>query len=115
MVLGYRVAAMRPWLWDISEEHLVDAGFLWTQRERALESPRHTLAEVATGVEERLLAHLDGLIVGGAPVAEKLLVPVLEDDSADPELLVVASLALLEGTLPDAEDAVLSGLSLEVP
>jgi len=105
----------RPWRWDISEDHLQDAGFLWTQRELALESPRYTLAEVAAGVEERLLANLDGLVVGGVALAKRLLVPVLEDGSADPELLAVASLALLEGVSPEAEGVVLAGLSFDAP
>lgn len=105
----------RPWRWDISEEHLQDAGFLWTQRELALESPRYTLAEVAEGVEERLLANLDGLVAGGPALTQRLLVPVLEDGSADPELLAVAALATLEGSSPDAEEIVLTGLSFDAP
>lgn len=68
-------------MWDIYEEHLSEAAFLWSQWERALVAPDYTLSEVA-GVEERLLAHLDGLVLGGAPVVAKLLQPALGSDEA---------------------------------
>jgi len=80
-------------LWDVVEEHLDDAEFLWAQWERSLVSPVHSLAEVALGEEERLLANLDGLVVGGEPVRARLLVPALESDL--PALRSAAALALL--------------------
>src|SRR5262245_23201626 len=85
--------------WDIYEEHLEEAAFLWSQWERALHSPRYALADVASGLEERLLAHLDGLVLGGGPVADKLLVPPLLDESAEPDLVAAAAFALVEGGL----------------
>ncbi|NOK02924.1 MULTISPECIES: TIGR02270 family protein [Myxococcus] len=45
---------------DVLEEYLDEAEFRWQQWERALEAPDFTLGEVAT-LEERLLAHLEGL------------------------------------------------------
>jgi uncharacterized protein (TIGR02270 family) len=66
--------------WEVVEEHLDDAEFLWTQWERCLRSPSFTLAEVAEREEERLLANVDGLVSGGEPVRERLLVPALEVD-----------------------------------
>ena len=62
---------------DVVEEHLDDAEFLWSQWERSLVSPHHTLAEVATREEERLLANVDGLVAGGASVRARLVVPAL--------------------------------------
>ena len=66
--------------WDICEEHLDEAAFLWDRGERALNAPNYAIGEVAVGPEERLLAHLDGLVLGGQPVADKLLLPALGDD-----------------------------------
>lgn len=88
----------RPILWDIYEEHLDEAAFLWGQWERALDAANYTLDEVIEGPEERLLAQLDGLVLGGTRVAEKLLVPALGDD--DPGKVTAATWALLQ-----AEDA----------
>ncbi|QQR45132.1 TIGR02270 family protein [Myxococcus xanthus] len=62
--------------WDILEDHLNEASFLWTQWERALVAPHYSLREVA-GLEERLLAHLDGLVLGGPEVTRRLLEPAL--------------------------------------
>lgn len=76
---------------DIYEEHLEEASFLWVQWNRALAAPDFNLEEVAA-LEERLLAHLDGLVVGGEPVARELLLPAL--DSGDPPRLSAALWAL---------------------
>jgi uncharacterized protein (TIGR02270 family) len=62
---------------DICEEHLDESSYLWTQWERALVAPDYDLSDTAE-LEERLLAHLDGLVEGGNPVAETLLRPALE-------------------------------------
>jgi uncharacterized protein (TIGR02270 family) len=88
----------RPIPWDIYEEHLDEAAFLWGQWESALDAANYTLDEVIEGPEERLLAHLDGLVLGGKRVADKLLVPALGDD--DPGKVTAATWALLQ-----AEDA----------
>ncbi|RKH49248.1 TIGR02270 family protein, partial [Corallococcus llansteffanensis] len=96
---------------DVYEEHLDEAAFLWTQWERALAAPDRTLADTET-VEERLLAHLDALVVGGAPVAEALLLPALESEEptrlsaalwallAQPDVLKTSTMEALLGTLP---------------
>src|SRR6185369_129808 len=74
--------AARSIPWDIYEEHLDEAAFLWGQWESALDAATFALHDVMVGPEERLRAHLDGLVLGGARVAEKLLVPALGDDDA---------------------------------
>src|SRR5262249_14679432 len=82
-----------PIRWDIVEEHLDEAAFLYQLWEQSLRSPKYTLREIAEGPEERMLAHLDGLVVGGSPVAKKLLIPSLESD--EPGVVFAAAYALL--------------------
>src|SRR5580692_11409398 len=48
-------------LWDIVEEHLDEAAFLYWMRKIQLQAPDHDLATIASGPEARLLAHLDAL------------------------------------------------------
>lgn len=60
---------------DILEEHIEEADFLWQQRANALASRDYTLDELAE-LEERLLAHLDGLVLG-EKAAWSLLEPKL--------------------------------------
>lgn len=89
---------------DIYEEFLDEAAFLWGQRARWLRSPLRSLEDV-TELEERLLAHLDGLVVGGEPAAQALLLPAVEEPD-EPERLSAAAFALLASPAP----AVLEGL-----
>jgi len=95
-----------PVLWDIAEEHLEEAGFLWFLWEQSLDAPNFTLEQVALGEEERLLAHLDGLMAGGEAVAGRLLLPAVEEEE-DPELVLAASLALMLAQEPRAVVAAL--------
>ncbi|RKG95065.1 TIGR02270 family protein [Corallococcus sp. CA053C] len=102
----------RPLRWDIYEEHLSEAAFRWSQWEAALDAPDYSLEETA-GLEEQVAAHLDGLVLGGAPVAERLLVSALADE---PERIVAAALALLQAEEPPGPAAVLSALpTAELP
>lgn len=78
--------------WAIAEQHLSEAAFLWSRLEQLFRSPRHDLAETAEQ-EQRLLAHLDGLVVGGAPVATRLLKPAVAEE--DLPLAAAAAAALL--------------------
>jgi uncharacterized protein (TIGR02270 family) len=85
-------------VWDVVEEHLDEAEFLFDQFERALDSSTLTLMNVAKGLEERLLAHLDGLLVGGVPVYERLLKPSLaEPDPGQPRRITAAAMVAIEG------------------
>src|SRR3954462_9549606 len=78
--------------WDVLEQHLLEAGFLWLQREAALASNRYSLADVESGPERRLLAHVDALATSGRRGAEGLVQLALEADDA--ELRGAAALAL---------------------
>lgn len=92
-------------LWDIIEEHLDEAAFLWSQWERALVSPAYTLREVMQGVEERLRANLDGLVQGGPQVADQLLLPALDEE--DPHRVCAATLGLLSDGTPNHVDEII--------
>ncbi|WAS94341.1 TIGR02270 family protein [Nannocystis punicea] len=95
-------------LWDVLEEHLDEAEFLWESWEQSLVAPNYTLEEVASGVESRLYAHLDGLVIGDAPAAERLLVPALESD--EPTRVSAAAAALLLGPVDSALDTLFTVL-----
>lgn len=79
--------------WDVLEDHLDEACFLWTQWESGLHSPLYTLGELSRGDEARLKAHLKALAMGGRRVSERLLVPALGEE--DGERLWTASYVLL--------------------
>ncbi|WP_163991472.1 TIGR02270 family protein [Pyxidicoccus caerfyrddinensis] len=101
----------RPLRWDIYETHLEEAAFRWSQWETALDAPDFVLEEVAEQ-EEHVAAHVDGLVLGGEPVAERLLVPALADE---PERIVAAALALLQAEAPSGPAAVLAALPAAEP
>jgi uncharacterized protein (TIGR02270 family) len=92
-------------LWEVVEEHLDDAEFLWTQWETALGSPAYTLGDVAERDEERLLANVDGLVTAGVAARARLLHPALEADA--PGRRSAAALALLVSGDPAAAAPVL--------
>ena len=95
-------------LWNVVEEHLDEAAFLWGQWERALISPLFSVRQVAERVERRLLAHVDGLVVGGVSVARRLLGPALTNGMADEAC--AAAWALLNSEDAAAAEAVFSAL-----
>ncbi|WP_426752913.1 TIGR02270 family protein [Myxococcus sp. Y35] len=97
-------------LWDVIEEHLDEAAFLWLQWERALVSPRYVLNEVMNGPEERLLAHLQGLHECGAPAVERLLLPALEEE---PGRICAAALTLLADGAREQVDMLLGRLDAD--
>lgn len=84
-------------VWDIEDEHLREAEFLFQVREDLLDSPSYSLAELEAGPEQRLIAHVDALVLGGPLVGQRLLLPAIEDEDqlADYELITAASLAAL--------------------
>lgn len=78
--------------WDVFEEHLDEAEFLWGRIERARRSPAYGLDDTEE-LEFRLVAHLESLAEAGRVVAERLLEPALEGDT--PERVSAATYALL--------------------
>ncbi|OJH37379.1 TIGR02270 family protein [Cystobacter ferrugineus] len=98
--------------WSQYEDHLDEATFQWSQWEQLLRAPDELLAEVTAG-EERLLARLDALVLGGEPVAARLLKPALTSD--EPERLSTAVFALLSGRWHWGPDAVLGVLGESGP
>jgi uncharacterized protein (TIGR02270 family) len=88
---------------EVLEDAFSDAGFLLLQWQRALLSPRYTLAEVLHGPERRLRAHLGVLETGGpAVLAGMARTRLLERDT---ETVWVASwLLLARGTDADVAD-----------
>lgn len=89
--------------WELYETHLDEAEFLESQWERALVAPDRRWPDVAQR-EARLLAHVDALVLGARPVAQRLLQPALE--SEDVARVTSAALALLEDGSGLARDAV---------
>ncbi len=89
------VSAHATVLVPVLEDELDAAAALVRTWDRALASPRYTIAEVAAGPEERLLGNLEGLALDDAVVVEKVLLPALE--SEDAERAFVATISLLEG------------------
>ncbi len=88
-----------PLVWDVLREHFQEAVFLWKQRQRSLLASDYVLSEIAEGDEARLFAHLEGLVIGGRPAAERLLVPALEGEET--ASIAVAACALLMPAEPD--------------
>ena len=103
----------RPIPWDIYEEHLNEAAWLWGNWEQALDSAVYALGDVAVGPEERLLAHLDGLVLGGQAVAHKLLLPALAGD--DLGGIAAAAWVLVQAEDADHQDTVIGALASAEP
>ena len=95
--------------WDVIEEHLDEAEFLWTQWERALTAHDDTLDGIEERLEERLFANVDGLVSGGDPVREKVLLPALEE--AEGPARIAAAYALAVSNSGDARAAVIAKLA----
>lgn len=94
-------------LWDVMEEHLDEAAFLFTQWESGLYSPRMTLQRLATTVEERLLSHLDALVLAGPEGAEWLTKRL---SSTSTGVVFAAASALLSPELEGYSAAVVARL-----
>jgi len=98
--------------WDIVEEHLESAAFLWSQRAARLRSPRALLADLH-GLEARLFAHLEGLRRAGPAASERLLEPALAGDDA--EQAAAATLALASGPADAAVQKALAAAGAAPP
>jgi uncharacterized protein (TIGR02270 family) len=84
---------------DVAEEHLEELAFLWTQRRRALRSAAYTPRAVAQ-LDERIEAHLQGLLVLGADLPA-FVAPALGGD--DGPRVFAAAFALLRSGASGAE------------
>jgi len=81
-------------LWDVMEEHLDEAAYASETFEKDLDDATLTLEDIAQGVEARLHAHVDALVIGGDAVAQRLLAG---DAVTEPAQVVAATLALVRG------------------
>ena len=79
-------------MWDLVEESLDEAEFLWRQWEAALSTHNRDLGGVRFWVEERLLGSLDGVRAGGTAAYDSLVVPALEAE--DPFRVMAAAYIL---------------------
>lgn len=93
--------------WDVLEEHLDEAEFLWGQWERGLDAPNLSLDELGERDEARLLAHADALVMAGPPAAERLLLPALAASDDDRAAAAAFTLATSGGEGLDAALAAL--------
>ena len=90
-------AVRRPLpFWDVIEESLDEAQFLWRRWEDALSTHARDLAGVAFWIEGRLLAAIDGVRAGGDAAIEHLLVPALEGKDV-PRATAAAHALAIEG------------------
>ena len=83
---------------DIAEEHFEELQFLWSQRQRALRSAAYTMREMGM-LEERIEAHVQGLLVLGAQLSN-FVAKGLDGEDAMPAF--AAAYALLRLGTPDA-------------
>jgi uncharacterized protein (TIGR02270 family) len=99
-------------IWDVEEEHLSEAEFLFEVREAVLDTPHYSLAELESGPEQRLLAHVDALVLGGPLVADHLLITTIEDEDQieDYEKIAAASLAVFAQPRADLYERVFAVL-----
>ena len=83
---------------DIAEEHYEEVQFLWSQRRNALHSAAYTMREMAM-LEERIEAHVQGLLVLGAQLPD-FLAKGLESENT--MAAFAAAYVLLRSGSPDA-------------
>lgn len=112
----------------IYESHLDEASFLYEQRQRFLEDPEVTFADIAA-LEARHEAHLDGLVLGGESALRMCLQVLQQDDpgaihsslrvlcrvSDSAELVLPQLMALSEHDDPDVSAAAARALCLDYP
>jgi uncharacterized protein (TIGR02270 family) len=97
---------MQDLLWNDVRRHLLEAELLWGQWERGLAAPDQTLRDLASGLEERLIGHLQGLRLGGLKAIVELLLPALA--SEDPGRL--SATAFVMSALPPGREPLAAAL-----
>lgn len=93
---------------DLLEIHAQDLAFLWGERRDALNSARHTLREYAE-LNERIEAHVQGLLVAGPEALLEMLRPLLA--APDRDEAFAAAYALLRLAQPEPTRAVVAEFS----
>lgn len=91
---------------DIAEEHFDELQFLWTQRRQALHSSAYTMREMAH-LEERIEAHLQGLLVLGPHLGDFVAAALASSDSM---AVFAAAYALLRSGTAEALQRVRNAL-----
>src|ERR1700684_4313101 len=71
-------------VWPVAQMHLASGEAELKRFEAGLASSTLTLDDLAKGPERLFLANLQGLIVGGKPVLERLWLPILEAKKPPP-------------------------------
>lgn len=95
-------------IWDIQAEHLDEAEFLLEMWAAGVDAPNVSLATLHGGTERRLLARVDGLLVGGDQSFTRLLAPSLGSrGSSGSWRCAAAALTVLTGGSTSACEAVL--------
>lgn len=87
-------------LWDLMHEHLDEAEYAYEALEAQLDHATLTLQQVEQGIEARLDAQVDALLVGGEEVTQRLLRSVFADSIVEPARITAAALALVRGDQP---------------
>jgi uncharacterized protein (TIGR02270 family) len=95
-------------LWDIVEESLDEAEFLWRRWESALDAHDRDLDGVSFWVEERLLGALEGVKAAGDAAIEPMLAPALAKD--EPSLVAATAYVLASIRTPLAIEALSAAL-----
>lgn len=85
--------------WDLVEESLEEAAFLWKRWEAELASPTRSLAEIRSWTEDRLQGALDGVRVAGEGLLPLLQSTVAQDD---PVRLTIAAHLMAAGSAAEA-------------
>jgi uncharacterized protein (TIGR02270 family) len=88
---------------EVYAKHIEEFAFLWGQRQAALRSPDYMLSDVAR-LDERLGAHLEGLLLAG-----EAAIPALDAVMAgdDPQTVAAAAYILLSLKTPKAAERVM--------
>jgi uncharacterized protein (TIGR02270 family) len=108
------VSGARPTVfWDIVEESLDEAEFLWGRWESALVAADQRLADVSTWTEERLLGSIEGLVVAGEAGIARVLAPALASDEI--HRVTAAAHALIAGSFPASVEVFASAFRAASP
>jgi uncharacterized protein (TIGR02270 family) len=92
---------------DIVEEHHEELAFLWRRRQAALRSPIYSVQAFAK-LEERIEAHVQGLLVPGDDIFPRLKQGLIADD---PDFVFSSAYALLRSETKAGAELVVEALS----